>query len=459
MNRHPLPDQVGGKPLFSEARGDIAVSFEFFPPKTEKMAETLWELVQTLAPLQPRFVSVTYGAGGSTRERTHQTVERILKETSLTPARAPNLRGRQPRRNRRDRQANIGSSGCATSSPFAAMRPRPARNTSRIPRLSRCGRAGRRPEEGRAVRHLGRRLSRNPSGFSDRGRSTSRISSEGRCRRRPGDHAVLLLGRLLLPFPRRGGGGGNRRRDRSGHPAGLERRDDPPLRGQLRRRDPRVAGRSVRRSRRPSGRAPADRRDRRGRAVRQLYAGGVRHFHFYTLNRAELFLRDLPPARREGPGDSHERFPDLPRRSRQAHPDQGRRLRHRHPGRETVGDAYSRRARSDEGPEGQQRPSQHHPAPGRPLDLRALRRGGRRNPRHQHVQREPHQPGRLRRRASGRATSTARRPASSARSPTATRRRTAGRAGSPERSARPTRPCRCRRTSTTPPIARSISTR
>ena len=86
MNRHPLPNEIGSKPLFSEARGDIAVSFEFFPPKTDKMAETLWESVQTLAPLQPRFVSVTYGAGGSTRERTHQTVERILKETPLTPA-------------------------------------------------------------------------------------------------------------------------------------------------------------------------------------------------------------------------------------------------------------------------------------------------------------------------------------------------------------------------------------
>ena len=73
-------------PLFAEARGDIQVSFEFFPPKTDKMAETLWESVQTLAPLRPRFVSVTYGAGGSTRERTHQTVERILKETELTPA-------------------------------------------------------------------------------------------------------------------------------------------------------------------------------------------------------------------------------------------------------------------------------------------------------------------------------------------------------------------------------------
>lgn len=73
-------------PLFAEARGDIAVSFEFFPPKTEKMEQTLWESIKTLEPLHPRFVSVTYGAGGSTRERTHATVERILKETALTPA-------------------------------------------------------------------------------------------------------------------------------------------------------------------------------------------------------------------------------------------------------------------------------------------------------------------------------------------------------------------------------------
>jgi methylenetetrahydrofolate reductase (NADPH) len=73
-------------PLFAEARGDIEVSFEFFPPKTEKMEQTLWESIKILEPLHPRFVSVTYGAGGSTRERTHATVERILKETSLTPA-------------------------------------------------------------------------------------------------------------------------------------------------------------------------------------------------------------------------------------------------------------------------------------------------------------------------------------------------------------------------------------
>jgi methylenetetrahydrofolate reductase (NADPH) len=75
-----------GRPLFEDVKGDIEVSFEFFPPKTEKMEETLWESVKMLEPLAPRFVSVTYGAGGSTRARTHATVERIARETSLTAA-------------------------------------------------------------------------------------------------------------------------------------------------------------------------------------------------------------------------------------------------------------------------------------------------------------------------------------------------------------------------------------
>ena len=72
------------------ARGDaprgVRVSFEFFPPKTAEMEQALWEAIGRLAPLNPNFVSVTYGAGGSTRERTHATVKRILAETMLTPA-------------------------------------------------------------------------------------------------------------------------------------------------------------------------------------------------------------------------------------------------------------------------------------------------------------------------------------------------------------------------------------
>jgi methylenetetrahydrofolate reductase (NADPH) len=68
-----------------DARG-IRVSFEFFPPKTAEMEQVLWDAIARLAPLEPHFVSVTYGAGGSTRERTHATVRRILAETMLTPA-------------------------------------------------------------------------------------------------------------------------------------------------------------------------------------------------------------------------------------------------------------------------------------------------------------------------------------------------------------------------------------
>jgi methylenetetrahydrofolate reductase (NADPH) len=67
-------------------RAPIRVSFEFFPPKTAEMEQTLWHAIERLAPLQPNFVSVTYGAGGSTRERTHSTVERIVRETDLRPA-------------------------------------------------------------------------------------------------------------------------------------------------------------------------------------------------------------------------------------------------------------------------------------------------------------------------------------------------------------------------------------
>ena len=64
----------------------IDISFEFFPPNTPRMTETLWTSVNVLAPLRPRFVSVTYGADGSTRERTHRIVSDIQRKTELTPA-------------------------------------------------------------------------------------------------------------------------------------------------------------------------------------------------------------------------------------------------------------------------------------------------------------------------------------------------------------------------------------
>jgi methylenetetrahydrofolate reductase (NADPH) len=67
-------------------RPPVQVSFEFFPPNDEAMERTLWASIERLAPLAPRFVSVTYGADGSTRERTHRVIARVQRETCLTGA-------------------------------------------------------------------------------------------------------------------------------------------------------------------------------------------------------------------------------------------------------------------------------------------------------------------------------------------------------------------------------------
>ena len=82
----PSEHTLSGLAISSPLPQDAEVSFEFFPPKTEKMEAKLWECIDRLQPLKPSYVSVTYGAGGSTRERTHQTVKRIRAETDLEPA-------------------------------------------------------------------------------------------------------------------------------------------------------------------------------------------------------------------------------------------------------------------------------------------------------------------------------------------------------------------------------------
>lgn len=80
--RPPSPHMMIAAPLPE----DVSVSFEFFPPKSDATAETLWSAIKRLEPLGPEYVSVTYGAGGTTRERTHSTVTRIAQETSMAPA-------------------------------------------------------------------------------------------------------------------------------------------------------------------------------------------------------------------------------------------------------------------------------------------------------------------------------------------------------------------------------------
>jgi methylenetetrahydrofolate reductase (NADPH) len=84
MTSEKIADRIGT--VASRLRGRPLVSFEFFPPKDEEMERTLWTSVQRLTPLQPRFVSVTYGADGSTRTRTHNIVTRIQQSTALTAA-------------------------------------------------------------------------------------------------------------------------------------------------------------------------------------------------------------------------------------------------------------------------------------------------------------------------------------------------------------------------------------
>jgi len=84
MTVEKIVDRIGN--AASRLRGRPLVSFEFFPPKDEEMERTLWSSIQRLTALQPRFVSVTYGADGSTRTRTHNIVTRIQKTTSLTAA-------------------------------------------------------------------------------------------------------------------------------------------------------------------------------------------------------------------------------------------------------------------------------------------------------------------------------------------------------------------------------------
>ncbi len=88
-NRAFVADPAGlgdGADRLSDLGADLRVSFEFFPPRDEKMEASLWRTVRRLEPLGPRFVSVTYGAGGSTRKRTHAIVKRLRAETSLSPA-------------------------------------------------------------------------------------------------------------------------------------------------------------------------------------------------------------------------------------------------------------------------------------------------------------------------------------------------------------------------------------
>lgn len=86
LQRWLAGERIGPLPARGADQPPPLLSFEFFPPRTDELEQQLWTCIQTLAPLRPRFVSVTYGAGGSTHTRTHATVSRLVQETDLVPA-------------------------------------------------------------------------------------------------------------------------------------------------------------------------------------------------------------------------------------------------------------------------------------------------------------------------------------------------------------------------------------
>src|ERR1700759_1289203 len=86
LKRWLAGERIGSLPTRGADQKPPALTFEFFPPRTEALEQQLWTCIERLAPLAPRFVSVTYGAGGTTHARTHATVARLVQETNLTPA-------------------------------------------------------------------------------------------------------------------------------------------------------------------------------------------------------------------------------------------------------------------------------------------------------------------------------------------------------------------------------------
>ena len=253
------------------------------------MAETLWSSIQTLAPLHPRFVSVTYGAGGSTRERTHATVERILEETGLTPAAHLTCVGAS--REEVDEVArDYWDLGVRHIVALRGDPPEPGTKYTPHPDGYRqCGRAGRGTESDRAIRHFGRRLSRMPS----RIRSTRAVDLENLKRKvdAGANRAItqfFFSADCFFRFQDEAAAAGmdieivpgilpvtnvaTTRRFAATCGAAIpdwldglfEGLDDLPAARQL------IAATVA------------------AELCGQLYAGGVRHFHFYTLNRAEL---------------------------------------------------------------------------------------------------------------------------------------------------------------------------
>ena len=271
--------------------GERSFSFEFFPPKDEAGEEQLWRAISALEPYRPTFVSVTYGAGGSTRDTTVRVTGRIASETSLTPMAHLTCVGHT----RDELTAILASYAAAGVRNVLALRGDPPDGPGHAvdgdrgrPDVRR--RAG---GAGQGDRRLQRRRRRLPRG-APRGR-VARPRRRDPARQAAGgggvrDHRHVLPGRGLLrprgPRPR----GRGRHPDPARHHADHEPQPDQADGRALR---PRGAGRGRgpgRRPRRRPGRRPRRRHRRGRRALRGAARGGAPGLHFYTLNRSKATL-------------------------------------------------------------------------------------------------------------------------------------------------------------------------
>ena len=342
-------------PLFAGLPGDVTASFEFFPPKTDKMEEKLWEAVQELKPLAPEFVSVTYGAGGSTRERTHNTVARIIAEAGL-PAAAHLTCVDASRGETREIAARYWEAGVRhivalrgdagePGAPFVAHEDGYANAAELVAGL-------------REVADFEISVAAYPETHPDADCPQSDIDHLKRKLDAGATRAISQFCFSAETF--------FRFRDRLAA-AGVEAEVVPGI----------LPVTNVAQARKFAGACGAaipdwmdglfDGLDERPASrnlvaatvaaefCRKLYAGGERHFHFYTLNRADLAYGDLPSARDARPETADDPARAIAGRSRQARAVEGRALRHRDPELQAGRGGLRRLARHRVRSEGQQR--------------------------------------------------------------------------------------------------------
>ena len=265
-----------------------ALSFEFFPPRTEALEQQLWTCIRRLEPLAPRFVSVTYGAGGSTQARTHATVARILRETTLMPAAHLTCVGASRDEIDAVARALLGGRRAPHRRPARRRAGRRAlRAASR--RLRLCRRPGGRAEADRRFRDLGGRLPRGPPDRARAPRPTSTTSSASSTPAPPArspsissrPRPICASSTAASPpaSPRRSCRASCRCR------TSPRRRSSPPCAALACRPGSATCSRGWRRTPRPAAWwRPWWRPSRCG----VLQANGIDEFHFYTLNRSDL---------------------------------------------------------------------------------------------------------------------------------------------------------------------------